>query len=103
VTDQVRVSKVGEARGLAGEDCLGESTMEEGIFYVELLNGPGTGDSSREHHANSGQFYNWAEGLVVVNSEALSETPKDPTGLVAIKDPISTELMCEDPLAGDNV
>jgi hypothetical protein len=87
------VSRVGEARGLAAE----------GIFHVELLNVPVTGDSSGEHYANSGRFYNWAESLVVVNSGALSETPKDPTGLVAIKDPVSTELVREDPLAGDNV
>jgi hypothetical protein len=66
--------------------------MEEGIFYVELLNGPGTGDSSGEHHANSGQFHNWVEGLIVVNPEALSETPKDPT-----------ELVRENSFVGDNV
>jgi hypothetical protein len=30
--DQVRVSRVGEARGLAAEDCLGESAVEEVIF-----------------------------------------------------------------------
>jgi hypothetical protein len=53
------VSRVGEARGLVAEDYLGESAMEEGIFYVELLNGPVTGDSS-------GRFYNRAESLVVV-------------------------------------
>jgi hypothetical protein len=73
------------------------------FFYVELLNGPGTGDSSSEHRANSGRLYNRAEGLVVVDSGALSETPKDPTSLVAIKGPVSTELVREDPLAGDNV
>jgi hypothetical protein len=72
-------------------------------FYIELLNGPGTGDNSSEHRANSGRFYNRAEGLVVVDSGALSETSKDATGLVAIKGPISTELVREDPLAGDNV
>jgi hypothetical protein len=103
VTDQVRVSRVGEARGLAAEDRLGESAVKEGIFYVELLNGPGTGDSRGEHHVNSDQFYNRAEGLVIVDSGALSETLKDPTGLLAIKGPVSTELVCEDPLAGDNV
>jgi hypothetical protein len=97
------VSRVGEARGLATEDCLGESAIEEGILHVELLNGPVTGDSSGEHHANSGQFYNWAESLIIVDSGALSETPKDPTGLVAIKGPVSTELVREDLLAGDNV
>jgi hypothetical protein len=38
-----------------------------------------------------------------VDPGALSETPKDPTGLVEIKGPVSTELVCENPLAGDNV
>jgi hypothetical protein len=102
-TDKVRVSRVGEDCGLAAEDCLGLSAMEEGIFYIKLLNGPGMGDSSSEHCANSGRFYNWAEGFIVINSRALSETPKDTTCLVAIKDPVSTELVREDPLDGDNV
>jgi hypothetical protein len=102
-TDQVRVSRVSEARGLATEDCLRESVVEEDIFYVELLNRPGTGDSSSEHRANSGRFYNWVEGLTVVDSGALSETLKDSTGLAAIKDQVSTELVREDPLVGDNV
>jgi hypothetical protein len=60
-------------------------------------------DSSGEHHANSGRFYNRAEILVIVDSRALSETPNDPTNLVAIKSPVSTELVRKDPLAGDNV
>jgi hypothetical protein len=73
-TNQVRVSRVSEARGLAAADCLEESAMEEGIFHVELLNGPGTGDSSGEHRANSGRFHNWTEGLIIVDPEALSKT-----------------------------
>jgi hypothetical protein len=77
--------------------------MEEGIFHVELLNGSVMGDSSGEHCANSGRFYNRAESLIIVDSGALSETPKDPTGLIAIKGPVSTELVCEDPLSNDNV
>jgi hypothetical protein len=68
-----------------------------------LLNWPVTGDNSGEHHANSGWFYNRAESLIVVDSGELSETPKDPTDLVAIKGPISTEFVREDPLTGDNV
>jgi hypothetical protein len=102
-TDQVRVSRVSEARWLATEDGLRESTVEEDIFHVELLNEPVTGDSSGEHRANSDRFYNQAEGLIVVDSGALSETPKDLTDLIAIKGPVSTELVREDPLAGDNV
>jgi hypothetical protein len=77
--------------------------VEEDIFHVELLNGPVTGDSSGEHHVNSGWFYIRAESLIVVDSEALSEIPNDPTSLVAIKGPVSTELVCEDPLVDDNV
>jgi hypothetical protein len=97
------VSRVGEAHGLTAEDCLGESVVEEGILHLELLNGLVTGDSSGEHRVNSGRFYNRAESLIVVDSEALSETPKDPTVLVAIKGPVSTELVREDPLAEDNI
>jgi hypothetical protein len=95
--------RVGEARGLAAEDCLRESVVEEGIFHVKLLNGSVTGDSSDEHRVNSDRFYNRAESLIVVDSGALSETQKDPTDLVAIKGPVSTELVHEDPLTGDNV
>jgi hypothetical protein len=102
-TNQVRVSRVGEAHGLAAEDCLRESAIEEGIFHVELLNGPGTGDSSGEHRVNSGRFHNRVEGIIVVDPGELSETPKDPTGLVAIKGPVNTELEHENPLACDNV
>jgi hypothetical protein len=97
------VSRVGEARGLAVEDCLGESAVEEGIFHVELLNGPVMEDSSGEHRVNSDWFYNRAKGLVVVDFGVLSETPKDSTSLVTIKGTISTELMREDPLTGNNV
>jgi hypothetical protein len=102
-TDQVRVSRIGEACGLAPEDWLKESAVEEGIFHVELLNGPVMGDSSGEHRVNSGRLYNRAESLVVVDSGALSETLKDPTGLLPIKGPVSTELVREDPLTGDNI
>jgi hypothetical protein len=94
---------VGEARGLTAEDYLRESVMEEGIFHVELLNGPVTGDNSGKHRVNSDRFYNRVESLIVVDSGALNETLKDPTGFVAIKGPVSTELVREDPLAGDNV
>jgi hypothetical protein len=103
VTTQVKVSRVGEACELAAEDCLRESAMEEGIFHVELLNGLGIGDNSGEHRAKSGWFHNQVEGLNIVDPGALTETPKDPTGLVVIKGPISTQLVRENPLAGDNV
>jgi hypothetical protein len=85
------------------QKTVSDSVVEEGICHVELLNGSVMGDSNGEHRANSGRFYNRAESLIVVDFRALSETPKDPTGLVAIKGPVSTELVREDPLASDNV
>jgi hypothetical protein len=61
------------------------------------------GDSSDEHHAHDRRFHNRAESLVVVDSGALSETPKDPASLVAIEGPVRAELVREDPFAGDDV
>jgi hypothetical protein len=54
VIDQVRASRIGEARGLTAEDSLGESAVEEGMLRIELLNGSVTGDSNGEHHSNGG-------------------------------------------------
>jgi hypothetical protein len=61
------------------------------------------GDSSGEHRAHDGRFHNRAESLVVVDSGVLSETPKDPTSLVAIEGPVNAELVREDQFAGDDV
>jgi hypothetical protein len=77
--------------------------MEEGILHIELLNRPVMEDSSGEHRAYDSRFYSRAESLIVVNSGALSETPKDPASLVAIKGPVSAELVCKDPFASDDV
>jgi hypothetical protein len=103
VTNQVGVSWIGESRGLAAVDSLSEGAMEEGIPHIELLNQPVMGDSSGEHRAHGGLFHNRAESLIVVDSGALSETPKDSASLVAIEGPISAELEREDLFAGDDV
>jgi hypothetical protein len=52
---------------------------------------------------NGGWFHNQAKSLIVVDPGALSETPKDPVSLVAIKGPDSMELVCEDLIAGDDI
>jgi hypothetical protein len=77
--------------------------MEEGILHIKLLNGPVTGDSSGEHSTNGDRFHNRAESLIVLDSGALSETPKDPTSLVAIKGTVSAKLVREDLLTDDDV
>jgi hypothetical protein len=77
--------------------------VEEDVFHIELLNWPVAGDSNSEHRANGGQFHDRAESLVVVDPGALSETPENPSSPVAIKGPVGTKLVREDPLAGDDV
>jgi hypothetical protein len=103
VTNQVGVSWIGETCGLAAVDSLSEGAMEEDILHIELLNQPVMGESSGEHCARDGRFHNWTKSLVVVDSGALSETPKDPASLVATEGPVSAELVCEDPFASDDV
>jgi hypothetical protein len=53
--------------------------------------------------ANGGRFHNRAKSLVVVDPGALSETPEELASLVAIKGPVGTKLVREDPLVGDDV
>jgi hypothetical protein len=103
VTNQVGVSWISEIRGLAAVDSLSEGAMEEGILHIELVNRPVMGDSSGEHRAHGGRFHNRAESLVVVDSGAPSETPKDPASLVVIESPVSVELVCQDLFASYDV
>jgi hypothetical protein len=77
--------------------------MDEGILHMELLNWIVTGDSNSEHRWNGGRFHNWVQSVIIVDPRTLSETLEDPTSLLAIKGPIDTKLVCEDPLASDDI
>jgi hypothetical protein len=77
--------------------------MEEGVFHIELVNWPVAGDNNSEHRVNGGRFHNRAESLIVVDPEALTETPEDLANLVAIKGSVGMKLVCEDPLVVDDV
>ena len=59
--------------------------MEEGILDVELMDCPASGDGEGEDGSNSGELDDGAEGLIVVYSGAVSETPKNPMTLVAVE------------------
>jgi hypothetical protein len=77
--------------------------VEKNVLHVELLKWPVTGNSNGEHRAHGGWFHNRAERLIVVHIRALSETPEDPTSLVAIEGAVGAKLVGENPLAGDDV
>jgi hypothetical protein len=93
------VSWISEPCGLTAENGHAEGVVEEGVLHIKLLNWPVVENSNSKHRADGGQFHNRAESLVVVDPRALSETPEDPTGFVAIKRPIDTKLVRENPLA----
>jgi hypothetical protein len=97
------VSWISEPCGLTTENGLAEGVVEEGVLHIKLLNWRVTGDSSSKHRADGGRFHNRAESLVVVDPRTLSETPEDPAGFVAIKRPIDTKLVHENPLVGNDI
>jgi hypothetical protein len=101
--DQVTVSWISEPCALIAENGVVEGAMEDGVLHIKLLNWSVTGNSSSKQCVDGGWFHNQAESLIVDDPRAVSETPKDPTGFVAIKRPIGTKLMCENPLTGDDV
>jgi hypothetical protein len=94
---------IGEARGLTAEDCLTEGVVEEGVLHIELLNRPGARWGESEHCADGGRFHNRVESLIVVHPRAPSEAPNNPVSLAVVESPIEEELVCEDPLADDDV
>jgi hypothetical protein len=65
--------------------------MEEGILDVELMDRPVAG----EDDADSGEFDDRAEDLIVVYSGALGEAPKDPTGFVAVEGAVRGQLVAK--------
>jgi hypothetical protein len=71
--------------------------VEKSVLHVELLNRPVTGNSNGEYRAHGGRFHNQAERLIVVHTGALSETPEDPTSLVAIEGAVGAKLVGENP------
>jgi hypothetical protein len=77
--------------------------VQEGVLDIELVNWPGASEGQREHRADGGRLHNRAEGLVVVDSGALSEAPKNPASLVSFQGTIGPSLVRPEPLAGDNV
>ena len=102
-THHVGTRRVNKPHRLAAVDCLSEKAMQEGILDVELMHGPPAGESQREHRADTSRLHHWAEGLVVVNTGALSEAPENPTSLVPLKSAVSTALVSPNPIADDDV
>lgn len=97
-------------------NCLRERLVKEGIFHIQPVNGPSTGESQRQDSVDGGRLDDGAESLtesmpvarafgkIAKNPTRLvAQTAKHPTRLVAINCAIRLELVLEYPLAGDDV
>jgi hypothetical protein len=82
--DHVRARAVHEPHPLTAIDGLVDCAVQEGVLDVELVNWPGASKGQREHRADSGRLHNRVEGLIVVDSGALSEAPRNPASLVPL-------------------
>ena len=67
------------------------------------MHGPPARESQREHRADDGWLHYRAEGLVIVDTGALSKAPENPASLVTLKSAVSPALVGPDPLAGNDV
>jgi hypothetical protein len=97
------MSRINKPRWLAAVDCLRESTMQEHILHIKLVDGPGMLDGQGKHHANGGWIDNRAKCLIVVDVGPLGEAVKNPTGLVPFQGDVGVEFVLEDPFIGDDV
>jgi len=83
--------------------CLGQIAMEKGILDIQLMNRPAARECQGQNCADSSRFDNRTEGLIKINTWALCEATKHPTGLVPFQRTICLELVLEHPFAANNI
>lgn len=98
-TDIVWKRSVNEARRLLTVDTLIESTMEEGVLNVKLMDQLVMGDSDGKNSMDNGQFDNWAKILLIINARLLREAMNYPSWFIAVKRAIGLVFMSENPFA----
>ena len=60
-------------------------------------------DSASEDRAHRSGLHHWTEGLIIVHTRPLGETPENSASLVALQCAISPTLMRPDPLASHHI
>ena len=68
---------------LLAVDSFLKGTMEESIFNIKLVNGPGRRDSNTKNGANGARFNNRREGFFVINSLLLRKATTNPPGFIS--------------------
>ena len=77
--------------------------MEKRILHIQLVHRPRARESEREDRAHCSRLHHWTEGLIIVHTRPLGETPENPASLVALQCTISPTLVRPDPLASDHI
>jgi hypothetical protein len=77
--------------------------VKEGVFYVELMNGPMRGDIKRENNANNARFDDMTKGLVVIDPVFLRETTNYPASLVESESAVGVILVEINPFATNHI
>jgi hypothetical protein len=77
--------------------------VKEGIFYVELMNGPMRGGGKRENDANSARFDDMTKGLIEIDPVFLRETTNYQASLVASESAVGVILVEINPFATNHI
>jgi hypothetical protein len=101
--DHIRLGRISETSRLRIVDYFLKSAMKKGFLDIKLMNTPILGDSNTKNCVYCGRFDNRTEGLIIINTWAMSEATQDLVSLVSVKGPVSLKLMAEDPLPSDDV
>jgi hypothetical protein len=80
----IRPGAVNETSRLHTIDDLIKGAMQKRILHIELMDRPIMSESHCEHCTDGSRFDNRTEGLIKINSGALSETAENPASLVPL-------------------
>lgn len=79
---QGRVRGIFKVRMLLAIYSFGDSTLEESIHNIELMDRVRVGDGYAKDHSNDGKFDNQTKSLIVVDARLLGEAMNNPPSLV---------------------
>ena len=94
----IRVRSINITGRLRTINSLLEITMKKCIFDIQLMYWPRVRGCKTENHMDSGWFHDRTEGLVVIQTFLLSETPDNPPSFIASQRAICVKLVAKDPL-----
>jgi hypothetical protein len=99
MTHMIRMSRILKPNRLSAIDYLRQSTLEESIVDLQLMNRPTTQRSQREDYPNYCWFNNGTKCFGKVDTGTLCESVKNPTSLISLERAISPKFVLEHPFS----